>query len=327
MGADNHNFRVLLVPRLAIKFDADQDEFVQTRSARKRKRLSGRPSPVLFTLEKCGRRLQELVTKIPLEEAVTVNNDYRHKVLGDFSHGLLLKYFTLKSLNTATTIPHELLHLYVKSEHPIFRNAPLLRPDTWEFLPGDKIVSTYEGLRHGLSGIVKTVTESGCEVETQDGLYHVPMLQLRKVFAPGDYVRVLRGPESGTTWLVAAATSRLVGLIPDNGKAITCWLDTNTVALTDSSRLVQLNFPWKNVEVRIVRGLFNNRKALVKNVWPDGHGSLRLSIYIPTIYHSLEVDYTEVVEWRYISWYDYLCIADCMLQQLAKVSNNICSDS
>ncbi|KAJ3767146.1 hypothetical protein FB446DRAFT_652605 [Lentinula raphanica] len=285
-----------------MKFDADQDEFEQTRSARKRKRRSGRPSPVLFSLEKCGPRLQELVTKTPPDEAVT-DHDYQHQVLGSFSYGLHLKYFTLKSLNTATTIPPELLQFFIKSEHPILKTTPLLLPDTWEFLPGDRVSSTPHGLGGAVSGIVKTVTERGCEVETNDGLQHVPTLQLRKVFTPGDYVKVLRGPESGTTWLVAAVTSRLVGLIPDKAELETFqtrWLDTNTVSSTDSSRLVQVDFPWKNVEVRITRGLFNNHKAVIKNTFPDGHGSLRLLIYIPAIYHSLEVDYTEVVEYRYV---------------------------
>ncbi|KAJ3717724.1 hypothetical protein C8R42DRAFT_741101 [Lentinula raphanica] len=295
MGAGNHNFGVLLVPRIAMKFDADRDEYEQSRSSRKRKRALARPPPVLFTLEKCGPRPQEFVTKISSDKAVT-EHDYQHKVLGTFSHGLILKYFTSQSLRTATVIPPVLIHLFIKSKHPIFQTAPLLLPDTWEFLPGDRVVSISHGLGRAVSGIVKTVAEKGCEIETDDGFHHVPMLQLRKVFTPGDYVKVLQGPKTGSTWLVAAVTSRLIGLIPDYGKAITCWLDANTVTSTDSSRLVQVDFPWKNVEVRITRGLFSNRKAIVKNVCPDGHGSLRLLIYIPSIYHSLEVDYTEVVE-------------------------------
>ncbi|KAJ3819358.1 hypothetical protein EV361DRAFT_796323 [Lentinula raphanica] len=282
-----------------MKFDADRDEYEQSRSSRKRKRAMARPPPELFTLEKCGPRPQEFVTKISSDKAVT-EHDYQHKVLGTFSHGLILKYFTSQSLRTATVIPPVLMHLFIKSEHPIFQTAPLLLPDTWEFLPGDRVVSISHGLGRAVSGIVKTVAEKGCEIETDDGFHHVPTLQLRKVFTPGDYVKVLQGPKTGSTWLVAAVTSRLIGLIPDYGKAITCWLDANTVTSTDSSRLVQVDFPWKNVEVRITRGLFSNRKAIVKNVCPDGHGSLRLLIYIPSIHHSLEVDYTEVVECRYV---------------------------
>ncbi|KAJ3714766.1 hypothetical protein C8R42DRAFT_237617 [Lentinula raphanica] len=294
MGAGEHNVRVLLVPRLAFKFDADRDEFEETRSSRKRKRQSGKPEPVLFSLEKCRASSQELVTRIASDEALT-DHDYKHKVLGTFSQGLLLKYFTPKSLSTATSIPRELYHLFVKSRHPFFKTAPILQPDDWEFLPGDKVTSSSHGRE--ISGTVVSVTESGCEVECEEGLHSIPNLHLRKSFIPGDYVRILRGPEKDATGLVAAVTPRLVGLIPDHGTTVTRWLDANMVSSTDSSRLVQGNFPWKNVEVQITGRFFTNHKAVVKNVWPDGCGSLRVNVFIPAIHHSLQVDYTELVEY------------------------------
>ncbi|KAJ3777021.1 hypothetical protein FB446DRAFT_634899 [Lentinula raphanica] len=219
MGAGEHNVRVLLVPRLAFKFDADRDEFEETRSSRKRKRQSGKPEPVLFSLEKCRASSQELVTRIASDEALT-DHDYKHKVLGTFSQGLLLKYFTPKSLSTATSIPRELYHLFVKSRHPFFKTAPILQPDDWEFLPGDKVTSSSHGRE--ISGTVVSVTESGCEVECEEGLHSIPNLHLRKSFIPGDYVRILRGPEKDATGLVAAVTPRLVGLIPDHGTTVVC---------------------------------------------------------------------------------------------------------
>ncbi|KAJ3816364.1 hypothetical protein F5880DRAFT_1494367 [Lentinula raphanica] len=283
-----------------MKFDADKDEYEQTRSVRKRKRSSVKPRPTLFSLEKCGARVGELVTHVPLDEAIT-ETDYKHKVLGHFSQGLALRYYSPESITSATAIPQELLQLFRESNHPIFREAPLLQPDNWLFLPDEKVAYTRPGTGSEVFGTVKTVNERGCEIECEEGLEHVSTLYLRKVIIPGDFVRVLHGPRKDSTGLVVAVTIRRVGLISDYDKA-SHWIDINTVTLTDSSRLVQANFPWKNVEVRILGGFFQGFKAVVKNVWPDGHGSLQVSIFIPTIHHSLEVDYTEIVEYRYASF-------------------------
>ncbi|KAJ3817830.1 hypothetical protein F5880DRAFT_1511457 [Lentinula raphanica] len=340
LGTGKHNIGILLVPRLVMNFDADKDEFEQT---------------------------------------------HKHRILGYFSHGLTLRYYTPTSLTPATAIPHELMDLFVKSKHPVFAQAPLLQPDTWQFFPGKKVssnefggitgrirvvtergceVESKEGLHHipmlqlrkvihpgdyirvlhgthkdltglvgsvtarlvglipdsgirptsraqffpgkkvssnefgGITGRIRVVTERGCEVESEEGLHHIPMLQLRKVIHPGDYIRVLHGTHKDLTGLVGSVTARLVGLIPDSeySKTISNWVDVNTVTLTDSSRLVH-HFPWENVQVRILGGLFQGMKAVIKNVWPDGHGSLQVSLFIPAIHHSCEVDYTEIVEY------------------------------
>ncbi|KAJ3816392.1 hypothetical protein F5880DRAFT_1619378, partial [Lentinula raphanica] len=234
-----------------------------------------------------------LVTRVPSDEART-EHDYKHRTLGYFSHGLTLRYYTPSSLTPAVAISHELINLFVKSKHPILARAPLLQPDIWQFLPGEKVSSSEFG--GGITGTIKAVTERGCEVECEEGFYHVPSLQLRKVIHPGDFVRVLHGTHENITGLVGAVTVRLVGLITEYGKTISHWVDINTVTLTDSSRLVH-NFPWKNVQVRILRGLFQGMKAVIKNVWPDGHGSLQVSVFVPAIHHSCEVDYTELVEY------------------------------
>ncbi|KAJ3773309.1 hypothetical protein FB446DRAFT_622985, partial [Lentinula raphanica] len=196
----------------------------------------------------------------------------------------------------AIAIPQELLQLFRESVHPIFREAPLLQPDNWLFLPGEKVAYSQSGPGSEVFGTVKTVNERGCEIECEEGLQHVSTLQLRKVIVPGDFVRVLHGPRKDTTGLVVAVTVRRVGLISDYDKAI--------VSLDSScrSRIIlnsPTNFPWKNVEVRVLGGFFQGFKGVVKNVWPDGHGSLQVSIFIPVIHHSLEVDYTEIVEYRY----------------------------
>ncbi|KAJ3965903.1 hypothetical protein EV361DRAFT_937317 [Lentinula raphanica] len=292
LGTGKHNVGILLVPRLVMNFDADKDEFEQSRK-RKRKRSSGRPRPVLFTLQKCGARSAELVSRVPSDEART-EHDYKHRILGYFSHGLTLRYYSPTSLTPATAIPPELMPLFVESKHPVFEQAPLLQPDTWQFFPGEKVTSSEFGV--GVTGSIRVVTERGCEVESEEGFHHIPMLQLRKVIHPGDYVRVLHGTHKDITGLVGSVTLRLVGLIPEYGKTISIWVDINTVTLTDSSRLVH-DFPWKNVEVRVLRGIFQGMKAVVKNVSPDGHGSLEVSLFIPAIHHSCEVDYTEIVEY------------------------------
>ncbi|KAJ3968787.1 hypothetical protein EV361DRAFT_391082 [Lentinula raphanica] len=307
MGTGKHNIGVLLVPRLVMNFDADKDEFEQTSTVRKRKRSPGKPRPVLFSLDKCGARSAELVSRVPLDEART-EQDYKHRILGYFSHGLTLRYYTPTSLTPATAIPHELMHLFVKSKHPIFEQAPLLQPDTWQFFPGEKVLYSAFGVvgtSELTTGTIRAVTERGCEVESEEGFHHIPTLQLRKVIHPGDYVRVLHGTHKDITGLVGAVTVRVVGLISEYGKTISIWVDINTVTLTDSSCLVH-NFPWKNVEVRVLSGIFQGMKAVVKNVSPDGHGSLEVTLFIPAIHHSCEVDYTEIVEYRHLHQFRHI---------------------
>ncbi|KAJ3771271.1 hypothetical protein FB446DRAFT_645543 [Lentinula raphanica] len=305
-----------------MNFDADKDEFEQTHK-RKRKRYPSRPRPVLFTLQKCGARSAELVSRVPSDEART-EHDYRHRILGYFSHGLTLRYYTPTSLTPATAIPHELMDLFVASKHPVFAQAPLLQPDTWQFFPGEKVSSNEFG---GITGRIRVVTERGCEVESEEGLHHIPMLQLRKVIHPGDYIRVLHGTHKDLTGLVGSVTARLVGLIPEYSKTIVSsnWVDVNTVTLTDSSCLVH-HFPWENVQVRILGGLFQGMKAVVKNVWPDGHGSLQVSLFIPAIHHSCEVDYTEIVEYRYVLYMHKIYITN-RDYKFAEIPPGICTNS
>ncbi|KAJ3766494.1 hypothetical protein FB446DRAFT_794048 [Lentinula raphanica] len=304
--ASGGRLSVLLAPRLALRAYSDEHEFEQRRIALKRKRGQIQPCPVLFTLDRCGSRAQDLVTRVHADDAVT-EQDYKHKTIGSFSHGLVIKRFVPKSVIPATSITSEVLSVFQQSQHPLFMSAPALRPDLWVFLPGEKVTATISNFmtsraavtnhsNEKISGTVKVVTETGCEVDTEEGLVHIPFHSLRKVIVPGEYVKVLTGSDKDTTGLVAAVTSRFVGVIPDYSQITTSWYDCNTVGLTDSSRLVQTNFPWKNVQVRIMGGLFSNHTAIIKNVFPDGRGSLRLLLYVPSIHHSLQLDYTLVVE-------------------------------
>ncbi|KAJ3825259.1 hypothetical protein F5880DRAFT_1611264 [Lentinula raphanica] len=305
--ASGGRLSVLLAPRLALRAYSDEHEFEQRRVALKRKRGQIRPCPVLFTFDRCGSRAQDLVTRVHADDAVT-EQDYKHKTLGSFSHGLVIKHFVPKSVTPATSITSEVLSVFQESHHPLFMSAPALRPDLWVFLPGEKVTATRISdsmtsraavTNHSndmISGTVEVVTETGCEVDTEEGLVHIPFYSLRKVIVPGEYVKVLTGSDKDTTGLVAAVTPRFVGVIPDYSQITTSWYDCNTVGLTDSSCLVQTNFPWKNVQVRIMGGLFSNHTAIIKNVFPDGHGSLRLLLFVPSIHHSLQLDYTLVVE-------------------------------
>ncbi|KAJ3764508.1 hypothetical protein FB446DRAFT_796107 [Lentinula raphanica] len=211
-------------------------------------------------------------------------------------------------VSPATSISSEVLSVFQESQHPLFTSAPALRPDLWVFLPGEKVTATKTPIgvasraqNDVISGTVQAATETGCEVDTEEGLVHIPFHSLRKVIALGEYVKVLTGSDKDTTGLVAAVTQRYVAVIRDFSQTTTSWYDCNTVGLTDSSRLVQENFPWKNVQVRITTGLFSNHTAIIKNVFPDGRGSLRLLLFIPSIHHSLQIDYTRVVEYRYVN--------------------------
>lgn len=56
-------------------------------------------------------------------------------------------------------------------------------------------------------------------------------------------------------------------------------------------------FPWKEELVRVTAGgPHRDQVGMVKRVWPDGHGSLALLLYLPQNDSSLEVDYFDVVE-------------------------------
>ncbi|KAJ3751662.1 hypothetical protein EV360DRAFT_11444, partial [Lentinula raphanica] len=142
-----------------------------------------------------------------------------------FSHGLIIKHFVPKSVTPATSISSEVLSVFQESQHPLFMSAPALRPDLWVFLPGENIAAARipNGVTSRavatkqpndvLSGTVEDVTETGCEIKTEEGLFHIPFLSLRKVIAPGEYVKVLTGSDKDTTGLVAAVTPRFVGII------------------------------------------------------------------------------------------------------------------
>ena len=66
--------------------------------------------------------------------------------------------------------------------------------------------------------------------------------------------------------------------------------------------------PWIDVEVRITSGSYGKLDAVVKHVRPDSRGSLKLAVYVPQLFCTLEVNVFTVKETRYVA------ISLCCLQ-------------
>ena len=70
--------------------------------------------------------------------------------------------------------------------------------------------------------------------------------------------------------------------------------------LKPSQQEFNIEFPWRDVQVRIVVGTFADHFGIVKNVWRDFRGFLLLLIYVPNQFCSIEVDHCCVVECKYV---------------------------
>ncbi|KAJ3979244.1 hypothetical protein F5890DRAFT_1558988 [Lentinula detonsa] len=222
---------------------------------------------------------------------------YVHSRLGRFEYGLLVKRLNALKLKLTGHVKPELRKLFFESEHPVVRRRPMPLPEFWKFETGDVVsIEDSEAI-----GTVETVLPSTCEVHTENtGLLSVPTWKLRKRIVPGDYIKVLAGE-----------------YVDQTGHEIAFSVDVNSVSRTTQGSPIGYDFPWYNVQVRLSSRTVTERPRLntqsanavsfwvrnweacvgeVKNVWPDGKGSLRLLLYFSALDCSLEVDYTQVVE-------------------------------
>lgn len=59
--------------------------------------------------------------------------------------------------------------------------------------------------------------------------------------------------------------------------------------------------PWIDLEVRIQSGPLKPMKAIVKHVQPDGRGLLRLAVYVPKLFNTIDVDLFMLTESRCVT--------------------------
>ncbi|KAJ3816288.1 hypothetical protein F5880DRAFT_1512795, partial [Lentinula raphanica] len=244
----------------------------------------------------------------PVIEKHTPENDTPYFLWANwtFQSGLLVEYFAPASLSIANTISTTNRELLLKSQHPMVlaRQNSLPVPETWKFEEGEvvSVLDAATDLASDSDGIIRTVLSQSCEVEIQlDGIKQVdviPMERIVKKHTPGDYVRVVAGPYAPTPGMVGERNGRVLGLILDNSHSVSLWVDINSVvAETSKTSLALTNTPWKDVEVIVTKfELGSLVKGNIKRAWPDGHGSVRLLVYVPSSHCSVELDYTEVVQ-------------------------------
>ncbi|KAJ3964882.1 hypothetical protein EV361DRAFT_955536 [Lentinula raphanica] len=283
---------LLLVPRLHRFGDADQSDNVT------------RPPLELVS----DTTLESAMSEHPVIEKHTPENDTPYFLWANwtFQSGLLVEYFAPASLSIANTISTTNRELLLKSQHPMVlaRQNSLPVPETWKFEEGEvvSVLDAATDLASDSDGIIRTVLSQSCEVEIQlDGIKQVdviPMERIVKKHTPGDYVRVVAGPYAPTPGMVGERNGRVLGLILDNSHSVSLWVDINSVvAETSKTSLALTNTPWKDVEVIVTKfELGSLVKGNIKRAWPDGHGSVRLLVYVPSSHCSVELDYTEVVQ-------------------------------
>ncbi|KAJ3722682.1 hypothetical protein C8R42DRAFT_721038 [Lentinula raphanica] len=74
-------------------------------------------------------------------------------------------------------------------------------------------------------------------------------------------------------------------------------LDTKSIFPWCARTSTLTNTPWKDIDVIVTKfELGSPVKGNIKRAWADGHGSVRLLVYVPSSHCSVELDYTEVVQ-------------------------------
>ncbi|KAJ3764689.1 hypothetical protein FB446DRAFT_795847 [Lentinula raphanica] len=231
---------------------------------------------------------------------------YRNKA---YQSGLILMYLSAASLSVARGISGQNRNLLIESEHPFVleRRHGLPIPEHWQFNEGDEVLILEEETQDSRLpsashyGLVTSVLEGNCEVEHElNGSVKeliVVRMDMVKNITPGDYVKVLAGIHAELSGLVGEKSGRVIGLIPDNSYTVNVWVDVNSVGkATPPSSIAQSRSPFTDIEVLIMNADFHNRLVgRIKRVWPDGHGSICILVYIPSSDCSVELDYTQVV--------------------------------
>ncbi|KAJ3709420.1 hypothetical protein DFJ43DRAFT_966034, partial [Lentinula guzmanii] len=213
-----------------------------------------------------------------------------------FKSGLLIEYFSPAMLSVAPDISWDNHRLFIASKHPLVlqRLNSMPMPELWHFEEGESVSIVGEELDlHGeiARGIITRVSIGACEVDTDIGeTIVVRMDHLVKRFIPGDYVKVMKGPHADMNGLIGERDGCVLGLIPDFAHSVVSIPNSSLPTLTN-------NFPWKDLKVRIIdHDFYAQIEGVITRAWPDGHGSARILMYIPSHDCSFELDYTQVAE-------------------------------
>ncbi|KAL0568566.1 hypothetical protein V5O48_013418 [Marasmius crinis-equi] len=212
-----------------------------------------------------------------------------------FSHGLLVKFFEERSVETVYFAPSEVHNEFSKSKHPFVCLFPFPLPEFYAFEVGDKVEAA------GQVGKVKEVLADMCLVDYGDaGMHTGPSRLLQKHIIPGDPIRVVVGEHEGQEGLVAERHGSLLYVSQRHSKTgIDFFVHINSVRVqpeTFNGTLPE-DVPWIDTRVVICRGRYSEMHGYVKGVRVSRYGgSLALLLYLPVLACSVEEDYDNIVE-------------------------------
>ncbi|KAE9398584.1 hypothetical protein BT96DRAFT_821645 [Gymnopus androsaceus JB14] len=291
---------VLLVPRLVYPLQVidTPDEALRSKAPFSKRKRETRPPLALLEPSKCRNHLQRISS-----------TDFRYQNW-DFSGGLILKLFSKQTLVAAQEIPSEIASLFqtVQEQHDGLVNlATMPLPAFWDFQEGERVLIIASNSERK-AGTVQTAPQwqraavglvQVCEINVAElGFQSIRTRNILKDISIGDFVEVVAGQHQGKSGFIAAKNDGHLGICKGTkGRGIvSCWF----FAQSPSQQEFNIEFPWRDVQVRIVVGTFADQLGIVKNVWRDFRGFLRLLIYITNQFCSIELDHCCVVECRYV---------------------------
>ncbi|KAK7015535.1 transcription elongation factor spt5 [Paramarasmius palmivorus] len=152
--------------------------------------------------------------------------DHSFRVQGNKSQtmvfGLHAVLLAESVLYPANHIPTALGQAFILSCHPLIRSFPPPMPDSWHFQSGDYVQDDESGNK----GWLVEMHEQGLatiEVDQDQGfqeLRGVTIIQLKKVFDHGDWIKVLAGPNKGKAGFVIAKYGSYLGVIAAMGSPV-----------------------------------------------------------------------------------------------------------
>lgn len=297
---------VALVPRLSTADSVSQKH-------KKTSFSKQQPAPQLFIPTDCA---QEMPTKTKTSHTF---NQWM------FENGLVLKTFHGSSLESTRVMPFLLFSLFCQSQHPSIHPTTMPIPDQWSFEAGERVLVFSPNSMTSIPGTIVGTnmayrsSRGACIVDTIEGHQLFSSLYISKDIKPGDYVEICGGDDTGKAGFVVSRNEALLSIAPGRfgaepvgvfvlflryctltEKNQDLWAHVNSVKLAISPNTPAFTEPWIDMEVQIKVGLYASFTGVVKHVRPDGKGSLRLAVYVPRIFCTLELDLFMVAELQYV---------------------------
>ncbi|ESK83833.1 hypothetical protein Moror_13516 [Moniliophthora roreri MCA 2997] len=232
-------------------------------------------------------------------------DDYTFVFQGNtFVFGLLVKFFSEQVLYLANSMSAELYFLFSICCHPIVWWFPVPQPDSWHFEVGDYVVCDQPNMPVYLYGwFVEMSNDRHCIIDLgygeEEHLRVVLAQYLKKVFEPGDYVKVVSGPHQGREGLILEKLNSFIGVLEVHGHStqVDFFVHVNSVQQTKQS-FTQVDIPWRNVHVLILKqGRYKNMNGVVKDILQSrSHVALFVSVYISDLDCTEKFRYPEVME-------------------------------